>query len=93
MSNKPLIIFIFRSNKLQHQNFEKRYEGFHLEDDGIINYKTRIYNPNVAYLKKTVMDEIHKMPYFDHHGYHKTITIVIKQYFLVGMQRDIGDYI
>ena len=34
-----------------------------LEEDGLITYKNRIYIPNVAYLRRVVMDEIHQAPY------------------------------
>ena len=39
------------------------------------------------------MDEIHKMPYFAHPGYQKTIATTMKQYFWPRMKRDIAKYI
>ena len=39
------------------------------------------------------MDEIHKIPYYAHPGYHKTIVTARKQYFWPGMKRDIAEYI
>ena len=42
--------------KLQQQSLEKRYEGYKLEEDGILTYKGRIYIPNVAELRRVVMD-------------------------------------
>ena len=44
---------------LQQQSLEKKYEGYKLEEDGILTYKNRIYIPNVEYLRRVVMDEIH----------------------------------
>ena len=52
--------------KLQQQILEKRYQGYKLEEDGILIYKNRIYIPNVVDLRKIDMDEIHKMPYSAH---------------------------
>ena len=46
-------------DKLQHRFLEKRYEGYKLEEDGLLTYKKRIYIPNVADLRIVVMDEIH----------------------------------
>ena len=46
-------------DKLQQQSLEKRYEGYQLEEDGLLTYKGRIYIPNVVYLRRIVMDEIH----------------------------------
>ena len=39
------------------------------------------------------MDEIHKMPYFAHPGYQKTIATTRKKYFWLGMKKDIDEYI
>ena len=38
-------------DKLQQQSLEKRYEGYKLEEDGLLTYKGRIYIPDVAYLR------------------------------------------
>ena len=46
-------------DKLQQQSLEKRYEGYKLEEDGLLTYKEKIYYPNVADLKRVVMDEIY----------------------------------
>ena len=56
-------------DKLQQQSLKKRYEGYKLEEYGLITYKNIIYIPNVAYLRRNVMDEIHQAPYFGHPGY------------------------
>ena len=53
-------------DKLQQQSLEKKYEGFKLEEDGLLTYKNRIYIPNVADLRRVVMDEIHQAPYSGH---------------------------
>jgi len=80
-------------DKLQNQRLEKRYEGYKLEEDGILTYKGRIYILDVAYLRRVVMDEIHQAPYSGNPGYHKTITTARKQYFFLGMKRDMAEYI
>ena len=46
-------------DKLQQQSLEKRYEGYKLEEEGLLTYKGRIYIPNVADFRRVVMDEIH----------------------------------
>ena len=56
-------------DKLQQQSLEKRYEGYKLEEDGLLAFKGRIYIPNVADLRKVVMDEIHQTPYSGHPRY------------------------
>ena len=68
-------------DKLQQQTLEKRYEGYKLEEDGILIYKGRIYIPDVADLRRVVMDEIHQAPYSGHPGYQKKIATSRKNYF------------
>ena len=64
-----------------------------MEEDEIITYKNIIYIPNVEYLRRIVMDEIHQAPYSSHLGYQKTIAIAIKQYFWLGIKMDIVEYV
>ena len=80
-------------DKLQQQSLEKRYEGYKLEEDGILTYKGRIYIPDVSDLRRVVRDEIHQTPYSSHPRYQKTVAIARKQYFWSGMKRDMVEYI
>ena len=66
-------------DKLQHQSLEKRYEGYKLEEYGLITYKNRVYIPNVEYLRRMVMENIHQAPSSGHPGYQKTISTARKQ--------------
>ena len=59
----------------------------------LLTIRIKIYIPNVVYLRRFVMDEIHQAPYFGHLGYHKTIATTRKQYFWPGMEKDIAEYI
>ena len=86
-------MYVQLKDKLQQQSIEKRYEGYKLEEDGLITYKDIIYIPNVADLRRVVMDEIHQAPYSSHPGYQKTIAIARKQYFWLGMKKDMAEYI
>ena len=61
-------------NKLQQKSLENKYEGYKLEEDGLLTYKNKIYIPNVADLRRVVMDEIHQAPYSGHPGYQKMIA-------------------
>ena len=64
-----------------------------MEEDGILTYKGRIYIPDVAELRRVVMDEIHQAPYSGHPGYQKIIATARKQYFWPGMKKDMAKYI
>ena len=68
-------------DKLQQQSLGKEYEGYKLEEDGLLTYKGRIYIPGVADLRRIIMDEIHQAPYSGHPGCQKTIATARKQYF------------
>ena len=80
-------------DKLQQQSLEKRYEGYKLEEDGLITYKDKIYIPNVAVFRRVVMDAIHQAPYYGHPRYQKTIATTRTQYFWAEMKKDIAEYI
>ena len=59
-------LYVQIKDKLQQQSLEKKFEGYKLEEDGLLTYKNRIYIPNVAELRRIVMDEIHQAPYSGH---------------------------
>ena len=75
-------MYVHIKDKLQQQSLEKKYEGYKLEEYELLTYKDKIYIPNVEYLRRMVMDEIHQAPYSGHPGYQKIIAIARKQYFL-----------
>ena len=86
-------LYVQVKDKLQQQSLEKRYEGYKLEEDELLKYKNKIYIPNVADLRRIVMDEIHQAPYSGHPRYQKTIVIARKQYFWPEMKKDVAEYI
>ena len=85
-------MYVQIKDKLQQQSLENRYEGYKLEEDGILTYKGRIYIPDVADLRRAVMDEIHQAPYSGRQGYQKKIAIARKQYFWPRMKKDMVEY-
>ena len=52
-----------------------------------------IYIPNVVYLRRVVVDEIHQDTYSGHLRYQKMIATTRKQYFWPGMNKDMAIYI
>ena len=59
-------LYVQVKDKLQQQSLEKRYDGYKLEEDGLLTYKNKNYIPSVADLRRLVMDEIHQAPYSGH---------------------------
>ena len=64
--------------KLQQQSLKKKYEGYKLAEYRLLTYKGRIYIPDVAELRRVVMDEIHQALYSSHPGYQKTTATARK---------------
>jgi hypothetical protein len=78
---------------LQQESSERKYEGYQLTIDNLLLYNNRLYVPESLDLKKLIMDDFHRRPYVDHHGYQKMGTIVRKLYYWPRMKQDIGKYI
>ena len=55
--------------------------GYSLNEKGLLLYKDRLYIPNIPKIKLLILNEIHKTPYSGHLGYHKTITMLHKDFF------------
>ena len=47
-------LYVQIKDKLQQQSFEKRYEGYKLEEYGLLTYKGIIYITNVADIRRVV---------------------------------------
>ena len=63
-----------------------KYEGYQLLNDGLLTYKGRWYILNSDDLKRFNMDELHKIPYIGHPGYHKMITATRKLFYWSGLK-------
>jgi hypothetical protein len=62
-------------------------------DGGILTYRNRLYIPNCNDLKRFIMDEPHKRLYIGHPGYQKMITATRKQFYCLGLKKDIANYL
>jgi hypothetical protein len=70
-----------------------KYEGYQMLYEGLLTYINRLYIPNCGNLKRFIMDELHKRPYIGHPSYQKMITATRKQFYWLGLKKDIGDYL
>ena len=52
-----------------------------IDKKGLLQFKNRLYIPDSAGLKLTILDEVHKKPYSGHPGYQKTITTLRKLFY------------
>ena len=53
----------------------------------LLLHKGRLYLPNLAYIKLTVMVELHKRRYSRHPRYQKIITMMRKYFFWRNMKK------
>jgi hypothetical protein len=64
-----------------------------INDKGLLRFKNRLYIPNSAGLKLTILDEVHKKLYSGHLGYQKMITTLRKLFYWPNMKREIEEYL
>jgi hypothetical protein len=70
-----------------------KYEGYQILEEGLLTYKNRLYILNCDDLKKFIMDELDKRPYTGHPRYQNMITTTWKQFYWLGLKKDIANYL
>jgi hypothetical protein len=78
---------------LQQGGVQQKIKEYEIKEDILLMHKSRIYVPSSGELKNLVLKEMHDVPYAGHPGYRKTITTVRIQFFWLGMEKDVADYI
>jgi hypothetical protein len=78
---------------LEHEPTRIKYEGYQIIDGGLLTYRNRLYIPDCDDLKRFIMDELHKRPYTGHPGYQKMIMTTRKQFYWLGLKKDIANYL
>jgi hypothetical protein len=78
---------------LQQEPTGEKYEGYQMTEGGLLTHRDRLYIPNCDDLKRFIMDELHKRPYTSHPGYQKIITATWKQFYWLGLKKDIAKYL
>jgi hypothetical protein len=70
------------------QSNTKNLDRTYLSQDknGLLRFKTRLYIPDSAKLKLTILDEAHKKPYSGHPGYQKMVTTLRKLFYWPNMK-------
>ena len=56
-------------------------------------HKYIVYVPDDGDITNMVMKEMHDVPYVEHSGYQKIVAIERKQYYWLGMNNDVVEYI
>ena len=66
---------------------------YEINKDGFLTFKKRIFVPNRMELKESILNKYHQSNYSEHPRYSKMLTAIIKNYFWLGMRRDIAEYL
>ena len=77
---------------LQQGNFQQKFNYYELKEE-ILMYKGKLYVSNSSELKNAVLKEMHNVPYVGHPWYQKTISTMRRQYFWLGMKKEVANYI
>jgi hypothetical protein len=64
-----------------------------LDRNGLLRFKNRLYIPDSAKLKLTILDEVHKKPYSGHLGYQKMVTTLRKLFYWPNMKGETTEYL
>ena len=64
-----------------------------LNGRGLLLHKSKLYIPNSADIKLTVVVELHKRPYSGHPGYQKMITMIRNYLFWPNMKKEVAKYL
>jgi hypothetical protein len=64
-----------------------------IDKKGLLRFKNRLYIPDSAELKLTILDEVHKKPYSSHLGYQKTITALRKLFYWPNIKGEIAEHL
>eukprot|EP00253_Pinus_taeda_P007180 PITA_07180 len=78
--------------QVQHSTSKENQQGYAVDVVGILYYKKRLYVPNQN-IKNLILDEFHKSHYAGHPGYQKMITALQKEYYWLGMKKDVVNYL
>jgi hypothetical protein len=70
-----------------------RFEGFMLDDDGLLRFKNRIYVPSNDELRSLILNEAHRAVYMAHPGVTKMRADLKPLFFWKGMKANIVNYV
>jgi len=85
--------YLQTKERMQQADIQGRYKDYALQDGGILKMRGRVYIPNSGELRKSVLQEMHNVPYAGHPEYQKTMIAVRKEYFWLGMKKYVAEYI
>ena len=70
-----------------------RYEGYSLDNDGLLRFRGRIYVPPNDELRMLILSKAHRAVYMPHPGVTKMRAYLKPLFFLKGMKGDIVNFV
>jgi hypothetical protein len=64
-----------------------------IDKEELLRFKNRLYIPNSTKIKLTILDDVHKKPYYGHLGYQKKITTLRKLFYWPNMKGETIEYL
>jgi hypothetical protein len=81
------------SNLQSGRQLDPMYEGYSLEEDGLLRYRGRMYIPESGDIRSIILKEAHRPLYCVHPGVKKMYADMKKLFFWVGVKRDTVHFI
>jgi hypothetical protein len=70
-----------------------KFEGFTMDNDGLLRFKSRIYVPPNDELRSLILNEAHRVVYMAHPGVTKMRAYLKPLFLWKGMKEDIVNYV
>jgi len=71
----------------------KEENGLTWEEDGVVYMEERVYVPNNRKIKEEILKENHDLADVGHPGQHRTLELIKRTYWWLGLKEDIKKYI
>jgi hypothetical protein len=81
------------SNLKNGRQLDPKYEGYSMEEDGLLRYRGRMYIPKSGDIRSIILKESHKALYCAHLGVKKMYADMRRLFFWVGMKRYVVHFI
>jgi hypothetical protein len=81
------------SNFQSGRQLDPKYEGYSLEENGLLRYRGRMYIPENGDIRSIILKESHRALYCVHPSVKKMYADMRKLFFWVGMKRDVVHFV
>ena len=80
-------------SEIQSNEVNLKGTDFKVDQKGLLWFKDRLYMPKNLEIKLFILNEMHKIPFAGHPSYQKMIIDMRKQFFCLGLNFDLVEYL